>query len=36
MGSTKEYIVKKNIPKKEKISAAHPMTGTEKSGPKSY
>jgi prephenate dehydrogenase len=35
MGSTKEYIVK-NIPKKirQNFIAAHPMTGTEKSGPK--
>ncbi|MDY0052664.1 MAG: prephenate dehydrogenase [Aliarcobacter sp.] len=35
MGSTKEYIVK-NIPKKirKNFIAAHPMTGTEKSGPK--
>ena len=36
MGSTKEYIVK-NIPTKirKNFIAAHPMTGTEKSGPKS-
>ena len=36
MGSTKEYIVK-NIPKeiRKNFIAAHPMTGTEKSGPKS-
>ena len=35
MGSTKEYIVK-NIPNKirKNFIAAHPMTGTEKSGPK--
>ena len=35
MGSTKEYIVK-NIPEKirKNFIAAHPMTGTEKSGPK--
>ena len=35
MGSTKEYIVK-NIPQKirKNFVAAHPMTGTEKSGPK--
>jgi prephenate dehydrogenase len=35
MGSTKEYIVK-NIPSKirKNFIAAHPMTGTEKSGPK--
>ena len=35
MGSTKEYIVK-NIPTKirKNFIAAHPMTGTEKSGPK--
>jgi len=35
MGSTKEYIVK-NIPEKirENFVPAHPMTGTEKSGPK--
>lgn len=35
MGSTKEYIVK-NIPKeiRKNFVAAHPMTGTEKSGPK--
>jgi prephenate dehydrogenase len=35
MGSTKEYIVK-NIPKeiRKNFIAAHPMTGTEKSGPK--
>lgn len=35
MGSTKEYIVK-NIPKKirKNFIPAHPMTGTEKSGPK--
>ena len=35
MGSTKEYIVK-NIPAKirKNFVAAHPMTGTEKSGPK--
>jgi prephenate dehydrogenase len=35
MGSTKEYIVK-NIPNKirKNFVAAHPMTGTEKSGPK--
>jgi len=35
MGSTKEYIVK-SIPKKirQNFIAAHPMTGTEKSGPK--
>ncbi|WP_198305764.1 prephenate dehydrogenase [Arcobacter vandammei] len=35
MGSTKEYIVK-NIPEKirKNFVAAHPMTGTEKSGPK--
>lgn len=35
MGSTKEYIVK-NIPAKirKNFIAAHPMTGTEKSGPK--
>lgn len=35
MGSTKEYIVK-NIPPKirKNFIAAHPMTGTEKSGPK--
>ena len=35
MGSTKEYIVK-NIPKKirQNFIAAHPMTGTGKSGPK--
>ncbi len=35
MGSTKEYIVK-NIPQKirKNFIAAHPMTGTEKSGPK--
>ena len=35
MGSTKEYIVK-NIPPKirKNFVAAHPMTGTEKSGPK--
>ena len=35
MGSTKEYIVK-NIPIKirKNFIAAHPMTGTEKSGPK--
>ncbi|RXJ87636.1 prephenate dehydrogenase [Arcobacter sp. CECT 8985] len=35
MGSTKEYIVK-NIPEqiRENFIAAHPMTGTEKSGPK--
>ena len=35
MGSTKEYIVK-NIPKeiRRNFIAAHPMTGTEKSGPK--
>ncbi|MDD2897004.1 MAG: prephenate dehydrogenase [Aliarcobacter sp.] len=35
MGSTKEYIVK-NIPLKirKNFIAAHPMTGTEKSGPK--
>ena len=35
MGSTKEYIVK-SIPKKirKNFIAAHPMTGTEKSGPK--
>ena len=34
MGSTKEYIVK-NIPEKirKNFIAAHPMTGTEKSGP---
>ena len=36
MGSTKEYIVK-SIPKeiRKNFIAAHPMTGTEKSGPKS-
>ena len=35
MGSTKEYIVK-NIPTKirKNFVAAHPMTGTEKNGPK--
>ncbi|HKM18713.1 MAG TPA: prephenate dehydrogenase [Aliarcobacter sp.] len=35
MGSTKEYIVK-NIPSKirKNFVAAHPMTGTEKNGPK--
>ena len=35
MGSTKEYIIK-NIPPqiRENFIAAHPMTGTEKSGPK--
>ena len=35
MGSTKEYIVK-SIPKeiRKNFIAAHPMTGTEKSGPK--
>lgn len=35
MGSTKEYIVE-NIPEKirENFVPAHPMTGTEKSGPK--
>ncbi|MCT7470558.1 prephenate dehydrogenase [Aliarcobacter cryaerophilus] len=35
MGSTKEYIVK-NIPPKirKNFIAAHPMTGTEKNGPK--
>ncbi|MGJ0329044.1 prephenate dehydrogenase [Aliarcobacter cryaerophilus] len=35
MGSTKEYIVK-NIPSKirKNFIAAHPMTGTEKNGPK--
>ena len=35
MGSTKEYIVK-NIPTKirKNFIAAHPMTGTEKNGPK--
>ena len=35
MGSTKEYIVK-NIPSiiRKNFVAAHPMTGTEKSGPK--
>ncbi|AXX95140.1 MULTISPECIES: prephenate dehydrogenase [Arcobacter] len=35
MGSTKEYIVK-SIPEKirKNFIAAHPMTGTEKSGPK--
>ena len=35
MGSTKEYIVK-NIPQaiRKNFVAAHPMTGTEKSGPK--
>lgn len=35
MGSTKEYIVK-NIPEsiRENFIPAHPMTGTEKSGPK--
>lgn len=35
MGSTKEYIVK-NIPPKirKNFVAAHPMTGTEKNGPK--
>ena len=35
MGSTKEYIVK-TIPKeiRKNFIAAHPMTGTEKSGPK--
>ncbi len=35
MGSTKEHIVK-NIPKniRENFVPAHPMTGTEKSGPK--
>ena len=35
MGSTKEYIVQ-NIPEKirKNFVAAHPMTGTEKSGPK--
>ncbi|RXJ84788.1 prephenate dehydrogenase [Arcobacter cloacae] len=35
MGSTKEYIVK-SIPQKirKNFIAAHPMTGTEKSGPK--
>ena len=35
MGSTKEYIVK-NIPPviRKNFIAAHPMTGTEKSGPK--
>ncbi|PRM89654.1 prephenate dehydrogenase [Aliarcobacter cryaerophilus] len=35
MGSTKEYIVK-NIPAKirKNFVAAHPMTGTEKNGPK--
>ncbi|XPV53897.1 MAG: prephenate dehydrogenase/arogenate dehydrogenase family protein [Halarcobacter ebronensis] len=35
LGSTKEYIVE-NIPEKirENFVAAHPMTGTEKSGPK--
>jgi len=35
LGSTKEFIVK-NIPKKirKNFIAAHPMTGTEKSGPK--
>ncbi|AXH09757.1 prephenate dehydrogenase [Malaciobacter halophilus] len=35
MGSTKEYIVK-NIPEqiRENFVPAHPMTGTEKSGPK--
>ena len=35
MGSTKEYILK-NIPEKirKNFIAAHPMTGTEKSGPK--
>ena len=35
MGSTKEYIVK-NIPAKirKNFIAAHPMTGTEKSGPR--
>jgi prephenate dehydrogenase len=35
MGSTKEYIIK-NIPEKirKNFIAAHPMTGTEKNGPK--
>ena len=35
MGSTKEYIVKSIPPKiRKNFIAAHPMTGTEKSGPK--
>lgn len=35
MGSTKEYIVKSVPPKiRKNFIAAHPMTGTEKSGPK--